>query len=236
MQRYFAIDKKLNISDKDKHHIINVMRMKEKDNIEIVYDEKVYLCEINNITKKDVSYIIKEEKNENNELSLKITIAIPLLNEKKLDFIFQKCTELGINDFIIYECERSKIKINDKIDKKLDRWNLICKEACEQSFRNCLTKVDGIKKLSELVKLDYDMKLVASTKKIKKTLKNMLQNSTKYANMIIVVGPEGGLSEKEEDYLLNNGFVGVTFGNTILRCETAPMYVMSAIKYELEGD
>ena len=45
MQRYFAVDKDLNISDKDKHHIINVMRMKINDKIEIVYDEK----EINKI-------------------------------------------------------------------------------------------------------------------------------------------------------------------------------------------
>ena len=60
MQRYFAVDKDLNISDKDKHHIINVMRMKINDKIEIVYDEKVYLCEINDISKKDVSYSVKD--------------------------------------------------------------------------------------------------------------------------------------------------------------------------------
>jgi len=61
-----------------------------------------------------------------------------------------------------------------------------------------------------------------------------MQNSTNYDNIIIVVGPEGGLTDKEEEFLLNNGYTAVTFGNTILRCETAPMFVMSAIKYELE--
>ena len=233
MQRYFAVDKNLNITNNDKHHIIDVMRMKKEDLIEIVYDKKVYLCKIDNISKKEVNYSIIEEKNEDNELPLKVTIAIPLVNEKKLDFIFQKCTELGINEFIIYDCERSKIKVNDKINKKLDRWNLICKEAAEQSFRNYVPNIYGIKKLDELINLNYDISLVASTKKIKKTLKNIMQNSTKYANMIIVVGPEGGLTINEEEFLLNNGFLGVTFGNTILRCETAPMFIMSAIKYEL---
>ena len=233
MQRYFAIDKNLNITDKDKHHIINVMRMKENDIIEIVYDEIVYLCKIHLVNKKEVNYDVIETKNENNELPIKVTIAIPLVNEKKLDFIFQKCTELGINDFIIYDSERSKIKINEKIDKKLERWSLICKEASEQSYRNKVPKISGIKKLKDIVNLDYDLALVASTKKIKKTLKNIMQNSTKCAKMIIVVGPEGGLSNNEEDFLLDNGFLGVTFGNTILRCETAPMFIMSAIKYEL---
>ena len=138
MQRYFAKDENLNVTDLDKHHIINVMRMKIGDKIEVVYDEIVYLCEITNILKKDVEYKVVEKLDVNSELSKKVTIAIPLVTEKKLDFIFQKCTELGIYDFIIYEPERSKVKVNEKIDKKLDRWNLIIKEKSEQSFRNHL--------------------------------------------------------------------------------------------------
>ena len=81
MQRYFAVDKDLNISDKDKHHIINVMRMKLNDKIEIVYNEKVYMCEINDISKKDVSYSVKDIIDVNNELPLKVTIAVSLVNE-----------------------------------------------------------------------------------------------------------------------------------------------------------
>ena len=117
MQRYFAVDKDLNISDKDKHHIINVMRMKINDKIEIVYDEKVYLCEINDISKKDVSYSVKDIVDVNNELPVKVTIAVSLVNEKKLDFILQKCTELGIYDFILVSSDRSKIKIDGKENK-----------------------------------------------------------------------------------------------------------------------
>ncbi len=233
MQRYFAKDNELNISDMDKHHIINVMRMKKEDNIEIVYDGNVYLCKIKSINKNDVSYDIIKKLEINNELPLKVTIAIPLVTESKMDFMLQKCTELGINDFIVYESERSKIKVNEKINKKLARWNLITKEASEQSYRNYIPNVYGITKIKNLIDLNYDLKLVASTKKIEKTLKFMLQNSTKCDTIIIVVGPEGGLSLSEEDFLLNNGFSGVTFGNTILRCETAPMFIMSAIKYEL---
>lgn len=232
MQRYFAKDENLNISELDKHHIINVMRMKKGDSIQIVYNEKVKLCKIDEISKKNVKYSVVKDVNENSELDIKVTIAIPLVSEKKLDFIFQKCTELGVYNFIIYNSERSKIKQNEKINKKLERWNLICKEACEQSFRNHLTYVDGIKELSEIVNLNYDLSLVASTKNIKKNIKNVMQNSTKCDNMIIVVGPEGGLTESEEKFLLDNGYEGATFGNAILRCETAPMFIMSAIKYE----
>ena len=233
MQRYFALNKNLKLSEKDIHHITNVMRMKVNDNIEIVYDKKVYLCSIESIQNGDVSVHVIEEKKDDNELDIKVTIAVPLVNEKKIDFILQKATELGAFDFIVYDSERSKVKVNEKTDKKIVRWNLITKEAAEQSFRNISPNVYGIMKLKELVNLDYDLSLVASTKNIKKTIKNVLQNSTKYDRIIIVVGPEGGLSNKEEDFLLDNGYTGVTFGSTILRCETAPLFIMSAIKYEL---
>ena len=104
MQRYFALDKNLKLTDKDIHHIINVMRMKINDNIEIVYDEKVYLCNIDYIDKKSVSYKKIKELKQNNELDKKVTIVVPLVMEKKLDLIFQKCTELCIYDFMVYDC------------------------------------------------------------------------------------------------------------------------------------
>ena len=233
MQRYFALNKNLKLSDKDIHHITNVMRMKINDNIEVVYDKKVYLCKIESMSKDDVLVKIIEEKQDDNELEIKVTIAVPLVNEKKIDFILQKATELGAFDFIVYDSERSKVKVNEKIDKKISRWNLITKEAAEQSFRNVSPNVYGIMKLKELVNLEYDLSLVASTKNIKKTIKNVMQNSTNCDRIIIVVGPEGGLTNNEEDFLLDNGYVGVTFGSTILRCETAPIFIMSAIKYEL---
>ncbi|MBP3635004.1 MAG: 16S rRNA (uracil(1498)-N(3))-methyltransferase [Bacilli bacterium] len=232
MQRYFAVDNKLNISNSDKHHIINVMRMKQNDKIEIVSDNKIFLCNIDEITKDNVSYSIVRELNINNELDKRITIALPLLMEKKIDFILQKCTELGAYEFIFYNAKRSKVKMDSKKDKKITRWNLITKEAAEQSFRNICPKVKGILELKELVSIPYDLKIVCSTKENKKTVKNILQNSTNCDRIIIVVGPEGGLEELEEEFLCKNDFYSVTLGSTILRAETAPMFVMSAIKYE----
>ena len=233
MQRYFAVDKDLNISDKDKHHIINVMRMKLNDKIEIVYNEKVYMCEINDISKKDVSYSVKDIIDVNNELPLKVTIAVSLVNEKKLDFILQKCTELGVYDFILVNSDRSKIKIDGKEKKKIERWNTITKEAAEQSHRNIKPIVRDIMSINNVSKLDYDLKLTCSTKENEKTIKNVLQNSTNCDRIIIVVGPEGGLTVSEEEKLEKNGFIPVTLGNLILRTETVPIYIMSLVNYEV---
>ena len=131
MQRYFAVNKDLNLSSQDIFHISKVMRMKINDIIEIVYDKKVYICKLTDISKDEVNYEILEEKIENNELETKITIAFSLVNETKIDFILQKCTELGAYDFIPLNLERCKVKIDKKEDKKISRWNLITKEASE---------------------------------------------------------------------------------------------------------
>lgn len=233
MQRYFSLNKNLEIRESDKFHIIKVMRMKVNDLIEVVYDEKIYLCKISSISNNDVHFNVVEEKIKNNELRSKITIVFSLVNENKTDLILQKCTELGAYNFIPYAAKRSKIKIDKKENKKVERWNIITKEAAEQSYRNICPKVSNIMTLNEICKLDYDLKLIASTKENLKTIKNVLQNSNNYDRIIIVVGPEGGFDEMEEEVLLENNFINVSLGTTILRTETAPIFAMSALKYEL---
>lgn len=233
MQRYFALNKNLEIRKSDKFHIIKVMRMNIDDLIEVVYDENVYLCKISSISNNDVQYNVIEEKYENNELDTKITIVFSLVNETKTDLILQKCTELGAYSFIPYAAKRSKVKIDKKENKKIERWNTITKEAAEQSHRNICPKVSNIMTLNEIIKLDYDLKFIASTKENAKTIKNMLQNSNICDKIIIVVGPEGGFDESEEEFLLKNNFISISLGTTILRTETAPIFVMSALKYEL---
>lgn len=233
MQRYFSIDDKLTLSKDDIHHIVNVMRMKENDQIEIVNNEKVYLCNIDSIDNKNVIYSVVDELKINNELDKKITIAFALVNETKTDFILQKATELGAYSFVPLKMKNSKVKLDSKESKKIDRWNKITKEAAEQSFRNISPNVSNIMTLKELVNLDYDLKLIASTKEKEKNIKNMLQNAKECDNIIIVVGPEGGIDKSEEDFLIENGFKATTLGDSILRVETAPIFVMSAVRYEL---
>lgn len=233
MQRYFAINENLELSKEDIHHIKDVMRMKIKDNFIVIYNEKLFLCEIEDILKNNIVFNILNEIKENNELNKKIVVAFSLVNENKTDMILQKCTELGVDSFIPILTNRSKIKINEKSNKKIERWTRICKEASEQSHRNKIPKIYDITELKNLKKINMDLKIVCSTKENIKSLKNVLQNSTKYDTIIIVVGPEGGLTEKEEIFLNENDFISVNLGKSILRTETAPIFAVSAIKYEL---
>ena len=125
MQRYFVsnkINNKLILENNDIHHIKNVMRMSINDKIEVVYRQKVYICNIDKLDKNNIDISIINELNENNELNVDITIAFALSKEEKIDYILQKCTELGIKEFIPLELSRCNIKINsDKKSKKIER-------------------------------------------------------------------------------------------------------------------
>lgn len=232
MQRYFAKDykDKLILGDNDIHHIKNVMRMKIGESIEVVYNNKLYICKLDSIdpVELNIESIIDKE----NKLNLDITIAVALVKEQKMDLILQKLTELGVNRIIPVSMERSIVKLDDtKFGKKKARWETICKEASEQSKRTNIPIIENIMTIKELSKQDADYRLVASTKEKGKMFNYYLQNINNYAKIILVVGPEGGISDREESILNENGFESVSFGDLIFRVETAVIYAASIFNF-----
>ena len=235
MQRYFNDNKNKDeflMNSDDSYHISKVMRMCVGDYIEIVCEEKVYLCKIVSID-KIVKVIIEKEIDEEHELPIKVTICQSLVNEQKMDLILQKATELGVYSFIPYKAKNSVIKENNKSDKKIIRWQRIVKEASEQSKRNIIPKVSNIIDINELIKLDYDLKLLCTVNELTLNIKKVIQNHPKCDTLIIVVGPEGGFTQEEESKLINNGFISVSLGERVLRTETASLVALSYINYEL---
>ena len=85
--------------------------------------------------------------------------------------------------------------------------------------------------LKELVK-EEGIKIVCSTIEKENNLKKFLTEHKNYDKIIIVVGPEGGISSKEEEYLVSEGFTRVSLGKRIMRVETVPIFILSALNYE----
>ncbi len=231
MQRYFGKEKQENrmiLEDGDMYHIRKVMRMKDGDEIEVVIDGKLYLCYLENNLDE---IIIKEELKTPNDFMKPVILVIPILKEQKMDLILQKATELGVTEIIPVSMKRSMVKIGEKETKKLERWNKIMKEASEQSMRNFVPKLQSVTTFSEITKLE-GLKLVCSTREKENTFKKFLQTSSNYDKLIIVIGPEGGLDIEEEKFLQKHNFIPVTLGPRIMRVETVPIYVLSALNYE----
>lgn len=233
MQRYFAktkVDDDILLEESDFHHIRNVMRMNVNDKIEVVYDKVLYICNIDSMEpfKLSIDYIDTNE----NKLGIELTIAIGLVKEQKMDLILQKLTELGVSKIIPVNMERSIVKLDkERFNKKKIRWESICKEASEQSKRTDIPVITDIMNINDLINLDYDLKLIASTKEKDKLLNNYLQGVRDCAKIIMVIGPEGGISPSEEDYLIDNGYSPVSFGNLIFRVETAAIYAGAVINF-----
>ena len=231
MQRYFSNIKENNnliLANDDIYHITKVMRMKDDSKIEVVYNSKLYICSILLDILPSVS-IIKEEESLVKELN--VTLVVPLLKEQKFDLILQKSTELGVSEIIPVNMERCLVKQSDREEKKVERWNKICKEAAEQSKRTSIPVVTPVKNLKDLVNME-GLKVVCSTSEKANNIKKFLTVNNKYDKIIIVVGPEGGISNKEEEFLANNGFTRVSLGNRIMRVETVPLFIISILNYE----
>ena len=235
MQRYFVKFYENNnfiLEESDIHHIQKVMRNKINDKIEVVYNSKVYLCNIDNIDSIKLSVV--DEYNEDRELTTELNVAVALVQEQKFDLILQKLTELGVSSIIPIKTERSIVKIDDsKKEKKKNRWQMICKEASEQSHRVIIPKVHDIITLKELINNKKELNLICSLNEHTKPLDNYLNESIK--TILFVIGPEGGFSKKEEEYLIEHGFQCTTLGKRVLRVETAAIYVASVINHIYKG-
>lgn len=231
MQQYFSISKKDNVlflNNNDLNHIKNVMRMKEKDEIIVVHDNKSYICSLN----KDLLSANIKEVFKDNDNNLNLTVFVPLLNEEKMSFIFQHGTELGVNKFIVVEYNHCKYKLPKKdYEKKLIRWNKIIKEASEQSYRinkPTLEKIinsKGIESISNVnIMCSLDKNNVNNICKVL-TIENCCDTIS------LVFGPEGGLSIDEEKLIEEKGFIKTSLGEDVLRTETVPLMVASILKY-----
>lgn len=236
MQRYFVNEKDNNkfiLSEEDSHHVINVMRMNPNDNVEIVYENNLYLASIESLSTPVKCNLIKELDKSERTIP-KVVIVQALVKEQKMDYILQKACELGVYQIIPVNTSRSVVKIDKNDSKKIVRWNKILKEASEQSKRCDVPILDKILNFNDLKSLDFKGKFICSTKENKKLLKSTLSKFNINDTIVYVIGPEGGFSTSEEDLLIENGFIPISLGNNVLRTETASLFIMSAINYEFE--
>lgn len=234
MQRYFAKEKNGDyfiLGSDDLYHIRTVMRMKDNDKIYVVYEKTTYICCLENV-KKDILIKIEETLKNDNKNNIQVTLFLPLLKEQKMDLVIQKATELGISKIVPMKTSRSIIRLDEgKESKKLDRWRRISKEASEQAHRETIPEIEEVIDINN-VQLLPGLNIICSTIEKEKNIKYILQNNREYDRINIVIGPEGGLSEKEENRLKEIGYIPVTLGSNIMRVETVPIFVLSIVNYE----
>jgi 16S rRNA (uracil1498-N3)-methyltransferase len=242
MQRYFLEasswqDGKVEIKDGAFHHAKNVMRMVVGDEV-TVCDNKglVALCQVEAILKDRIVLNITR-KQEVPPPQSHFVVAQALIKKDAFETMLQKATELGVDEIIPVAFSRSVIKLDEKEEtKKKERYETIVKEASEQSERAYLPLIHPVSKLAQIDYSRYGLILVAHARADHHlTIHQALEGADLHQPVLIVIGPEGGITEAELSFLETKGGKLVSFGNRILRSETASLYALSVLHYVLES-
>ena len=234
-------EKEIIIVEEDVKHIKNVLRKQIGDILEICNQQTgtTYKCEIIDLQDdKILTNIIDENYNEENKIHVDIYQGLPKAD--KMELIIQKSIELGVNSIIPVEMKRCIVKLDSKSEsKKIERWQKIAESAAKQSGRNLVPEIRNIIKIEEIAKLTntYDSIIVCYENEKENYIKNELikLKNKEEAKIAVIIGPEGGLEEKEVEFLKQNGASVVTLGKRILRTETVALSLLSIIMYELEN-
>lgn len=244
MPNFFVKDNQIdgniiNIIGTDVNHIVNVLRLKINDEINVCNENNGmnYKSKIVEMNKEAVKCIIIEKFKSSSESNIHINIFQGLPKAEKMELIIQKCTELGVKEFTPVEMERCIVKLDGKsASKKQERWQKIAEVAAKQSRRDMIPKINNVTNIKNICNIlkDYDIVLVPYENEKNISLKEMLKALPKEKLKIaIIIGPEGGFEQKEIEFLEQNNCKIVTLGNRILRTETVAMAMTSVILYEL---
>ncbi len=185
-------DDTINLTGDELHHAVKVMRNKEGNEVFITDGNGIiYTCNINKILKDRLSAEIVDRKKYKNKLS-NITFCFPVLkNPDRFKFALEKCTELGITNFIIFNSNRSVAKV-----KNIEKWNKTLLAAMKQSLRAFLPKLQSTENLKELLNLD-GKKIIFDQSGKNIFSKEIIKFDVDY---YFIFGPEGGFTEEELSY------------------------------------
>ncbi|MCL1991063.1 MAG: 16S rRNA (uracil(1498)-N(3))-methyltransferase [Defluviitaleaceae bacterium] len=246
MQRYFIKSEQLKADEgwivgSDVHHVTHVMRGQVGDRVVVCTDaQQSYVVEITAIDQSKVWFKRVETKEEEVELPVSVTLAQGLIKGDKFEWVVQKATECGVHCFLPVVMQRSVVKLDvKKVDQKVTRWQKIALEAARQAHRQVVPVIKQPMSLQQLMAQasQYEVCLFAYEQSgitHVDSLSRVINQLEAGMRVLILIGPEGGIDSSEAAMLTEAGFISVGLGPRILRTETAPIYVMSALSYGLE--
>ena len=217
-------------------HVARVLRLVVGDAVTLFNgDGNDYLSIIHALDKRSVVVRVQSVQAVGNESPLSLTLAQGIARGDKMDFIVQKATELGVARIVPLLTERSEVKLDAaRAEKRLLHWRAVAASACEQSGRARLPEIVAAQPLSAwLGGLANDDALRLALLPEANASSRDLHFAT--AGGLLVVGPEGGLGERDIQALKAAGFNGLRLGPRILRTETAGLAALASLQ-ALHGD
>lgn len=229
------LNEEFQFSKEQAHHLGTVLRMRNGDMVKIVDgDFEPYYVTLRFENKN--AYGLPYEKLNKVEEKIEIRLIQGMIKKDKWDFLIQKCCELGVSTIVPMISSRTIVRIDEKDGKKLERYNKIAKEACEQCKRDTLVQVKNPISFKNILEYKSDLNIVAYEDQTYNSsfIKNILIHNPNVKTITFVIGSEGGFTVDEIEYLVDNGFQCASLGSRILRAETAAMYVVGTTMFQYE--
>jgi 16S rRNA (uracil1498-N3)-methyltransferase len=238
--RFFIIpaqvrDPYISIIDEDVRHIRTVLRKQPGDMLTLLDGQgKEYTVRITAVEKaKIVTEIV--DRRERHPAPPIVDLGQGIAKADKMDWIVQKATELGVSSIVPLVTERTIVKVRDE-EKRVSRWQKICREAAMQSARPDIPAVLRIQTFDAFLERCASVPgtlLLCPWEEGTQPIKEVLQVRPGIEKVVVLIGPEGGFSNAEAEVARSKGFHLVSLGRNILRTETAAIAVLSMITYEL---
>lgn len=214
------------LDERQAHHLFDVLRTTPKETVRVVADSQVYLA---HTTTKPNLYIFSQADVQ--ERSTDVTLCAALIKGDKWEWMLQKAAELGVGRIVPFVSQNTVVQIDPKKEaRKMERWRTILEQACRQCNRHDSVILEAPIKLREIPLFKQETNIACYEKESSLHLCCAIADKSK--NICAVIGPEGGFSADEAQYLEDNGFTLCHLGPRILRAETAACYVLSAIDYQ----
>ena len=236
MNSFFIELKEVEVGDQIKlnaiehNHLANVLRMRVGELVQVYpNDDRILVCEIVSITKKESILEVKQIDIAKTNPTNRVDVFTALLKGDKFEFLITKLTELGVSGLYPFESEFCIGKISG--DKSARQFQ-IAKDACKQCKRTKTIEIGAPISFKEMLKRigEYDLVIFAYEKAGERSLNNVLNTLKRGMKIALVIGSEGGFSQKEAELIEDAGGIVVSLGSRILRAETASSLVAQLVQ------
>lgn len=233
----------ITLSPEESHHLVSVNRAHPRDTV-VAFDGRgtEWICELTG-ARKNAAVLKVRSRQTIPALPYAITLGQALPKGPGMDAIVRKATEIGAARIAPLASERTQVHLEgDRSEKKIEKWQTAALEAAKQCGNAFVPEILAVQDAAKFMTAarDYDLKLIASLQPGAKSLKAVLRafqaaNHRAPKKVLWLVGPEGDFTPAEMSLSASAGFEPITLGPLVLRCETAAIYALSILSYELQN-
>lgn len=233
-------DRTIEISDKNIHkHVAKSLRAKIGENLLLIDENEIqYEVRITEITSSSIKVEILNRYKSNRKLDFKLYLAQSPLKSDAQSLIIEKATELGVAGIYPIYTDNCVLK-KEVINKKIPKWQITMQEASKQCERANIPECFELTTIKKLVQSEFfDRIVVFLEREAQIYAKAYLRTKPPLKNevILVIIGPEGGFSQKEIEYFKDQKLPTLSLGDLILKAETATAVALGNIVYEVKGE